>query len=386
MKKFYLVLLSLFFFFNISFSQNVPEWAKGIVWYQIFPERFANGDSTNDPSPEKVYAGRKSPEDWKIRKWTSNWFEKDVWEEKLGDPLQNHLYERRYGGDLQGIIDKLDYLKELGVKAIYFNPIFESISLHKYDASYYHHIDVEFGPSPKIDKQIINSENPEDKSTWKWTTADSLFLKLVDEVHKRGMRIVLDGVFNHVGTQFWAFKDLREKQEKSKYKDWFIVNEFDDPKTEKNEFEYKGWWGYWGMPEFNRTKENLNPEPSKYIFNSTNKWMDPNGDGNPSDGIDGWRLDVARDVPLGFWKDWSALVKKTNKNAIIIGELWELSPDFIAKDGPFDALMNYNFAFAVNDFFLAEKKKIDTEEFVERLQEIDNTYPADNLYVLQNLI
>src|SRR5690606_24634560 len=106
----------------------------------------------------------------------------------------------------------------------------------------------------------------------------------------------------------------------------------------------------------------------------------------PSDGIDGWRLDVARDVPLGFWRDWSSLVKHYNKDAIIIGELWELSPDFISKGGVFDALMNYNFAFAVNNFFIADKSRIDVSDFIDKLKEIDKTYPEENLNVLQNLI
>jgi glycosidase len=114
--------------------------------------------------------------------------------------------------------------------------------------------------------------------------------------------------------------------------------------------------------------------------------MDPNGDGNPSDGIDGWRLDVAREVPIGFWHDWSRLVKTLNPNAVIMGELWELSPDFVSEDGPFDALMNYNFAFAINDFFTAQQDKIHVSEFVENLEEIRNAYPSENLHVLQNLV
>jgi glycosidase len=114
--------------------------------------------------------------------------------------------------------------------------------------------------------------------------------------------------------------------------------------------------------------------------------MDPNNDGDPSDGIDGWRLDVAREVPIGFWKQWSKLVKSINPNSVIVGELWEASPDFISASGPFDALMNYNFSYAINDFFIADKNKIDTEEFAKRLEEIDINYPEENLYVLQNLL
>jgi glycosidase len=114
--------------------------------------------------------------------------------------------------------------------------------------------------------------------------------------------------------------------------------------------------------------------------------MDPNNDADPSDGINGWRLDVAREVPLGFWKSWAKMVKAVNKDAIIVGELWELSPDFVSAEGPFDALMNYNFTFAVNNFVIADNTAIFTEEFVEMIEEVNNTYPKANLLALQNLM
>lgn len=371
-----------------SFSQNVlPEWAKGIVWYQVFPERFSNGDSSNDPEPEKVFINNDSiPEGWKIQEWTSNWFARDEWEIKKGNNFQDNIYERRYGGDLQGIIDRLDYLEELGVGAIYLNPVFEAASLHKYDGSTFHHIDVNFGPDPAGDRKLIEQEIPDEPKTWIWTSADKLFLKLISDIHSRGMKIIIDGVFNHTGTRFWAFQDILVHGQNSKFKDWYIINSFDDTSTYKNEFNYKGWWGIKSLPELNRSHDDLHPGPKQYILQATRRWMDPNGDGDTSDGIDGWRLDVAREVPLGFWRDWSALVKSVNNDAIIIGELWELSPEFVSTDGPFDGLMNYNFAFAVNDFFIAKKNPISTYEFIDRLEEINNTYPTGNLLLLQNLI
>ena len=138
-------------------KEKVPLWAKGVIWYQIFPERFANGDTTNDPEAEKVFINsRKIPEGWKISKWTSDWFAQSDWEKKLGGDVRNHLYERRYGGDIQGIIDRLDYIKELGIGAIYLNPVFEAVSLHKYDGSSFHHIDVNFGPDPDGDRKIMS--------------------------------------------------------------------------------------------------------------------------------------------------------------------------------------------------------------------------------------
>jgi glycosidase len=383
------LILSTFFFitFQSLIVAQVPEWAKGVVWYQIFPERFANGDSSNDPEPEKTFINSDSiPYGWKIKDWTSNWFAQDEWEKKLGGNFRDHLYDRRYGGDIQGIIDHLDYLKELGIGAIYLNPIFEAASLHKYDGSTFHHIDVNFGPDPEGDRELIKSETPDDPTTWKWTEADKLFLVLVDEVHKRNMRIIIDGVFNHTGVQFWAFQDIFRNGENSKYKDWFRINSFDDATTSRNEFDYEGWWGHKSLPEFNKDDSDLHRGPKQYIFHSTQRWLDPNNDGNPSDGINGWRLDVAREVPLGFWKSWAKMVKAINSNAIIVGELWELSPDFVSAKGPFDALMNYNFAFAVNDFMIADKTAISTEEFVALLEEVDNTYPKANLLVLQNLM
>ena len=362
----------------------VPNWAKGIVWYQIFPERFDNGDISNDPTSERVFSDSKNKIDnWEVTSWTSNWFAQDEW---MKESKRTDVYLRRYGGDIQGIINRLDYLKELGVGAIYLNPVFDAVSLHKYDGSTFHHIDINFGPNPNEDEKIISSEIPHDSGTWEWSSADKLFLQLIKEVHKRKMKIIIDGVFNHTGRNFWAFKDIVEKGENSLYKNWYRINSFDDPSTEKNEFDYKGWWNIASLPEINRTENDLHPEPKKYIFEITKRWMDPNGDGNTDDGIDGWRLDVAREVPIGFWNDWSNLVKSINKEAAIIGELWELSPDFVGANKPFDGLMNYNFAFAVNDFFIADKNKIKRSDLIANLKEITNTYPEDNLHALQNLV
>lgn len=373
---------------NTTLFSQFPEWAKGIVWYQIFPERFANGDTTNDPTPDKVFINDTGADTtgWKVTRWTSNWFELSDWEKKTGKKFRDAVLYRRYGGDIAGIIRSLDYLKKLGIGAIYLNPVFDAVSLHKYDGSTFHHIDINFGPDPKGDLEIIKSEIPDDPSTWKFTSADLLFLELIRQVHNRNMHIIIDGVFNHTGVQFWAFQEIIKNGPASKYADWYQIKNFDDPTTPANEFDYKGWWNYKGLPEFNRTKEDLHPEVKKYIFNATKRWLDPDGDPNTSDGIDGWRLDVARDVPVNFWKQWNKYVKSINPQAITIGELWELSPDFVNEDGAFDALMNYNFAFAVKELFINERKRIPVSEFVEKLQEIDKNYPEQNLHLLQNLL
>ena len=151
-----------------------------------------------------------------------------------------NLQLRRYGGDLQGVLNKLDYLKELGITAIYFNPLNDAPSLHKYDARNFRHIDVTFGPDPRGDMEIIASEIPDDPTTWKWTAADKMFLQVIEEAHKRNIKVVLDYSWNHTGVEFWAWKDVVKNQEQSKYKDWYIINSFDDPATEENEFNYEG--------------------------------------------------------------------------------------------------------------------------------------------------
>ena len=382
-KSLLLITLILITSLNIVKAQT-PDWAKGIVWYQIFPERFENGDISNDPTAERVFSDLDYDiAEWQITSWTSNWFEKDEWMRSTG---RNDIYLRRYGGDIQGIINRLDYLKELGIGAIYLNPVFDAVSLHKYDGSTFHHIDRNFGPNPIEDSKMIISETPHDPSTWNWTNADKLFLELIKEVHKRDMKIIIDGVFNHTGRNFWAFQDLLKNGENSVYKNWYRVESFDDPQTEANELKYRGWWNIASLPEINRNENDLHPEPKNYIFEITKRWMDPNGDGNTEDGIDGWRLDVAREVPLGFWNDWNSLVKSINKDAVIVGELWELSPDFVGTDKPFDALMNYNFAFAVNDYFIADKRKISRDKVIQNLKKIDQNYPVDNLLLLQNLV
>lgn len=380
-----LILFILFGSFLYS-QENYPEWARGIIWYQIFPESFANGDKTNDPTAEKIYLPDSLASKWEVKDWNSNWFSQDERETAQKGIFRSKLFARRYGGDIQGIIDRLDYLKSLGINAVYLNPVFEAPSLHKYDASAFHHIDINFGPDPEGDLKIIEQENPNDPASWKWTSADKLFFKMISEIHKRGMKVIIDGVFNHVGTKFWAFRDLAEKGEASEYRDWFRVISFDDPNTTQNEFDYKGWWGSKHLPEFNRDSATLAEGPRNYIYAITKRWMDPDNDGDPSDGIDGWRLDVANEVPLGFWREWNIMVKKINPDAFITGELWHFSPDYVGKGDVFDALMNYPYAVAVMRFFMAQKQKISASAFIDSLKAIDATYPENSIHILQNML
>ncbi|CAN0376801.1 unnamed protein product, partial [Ectocarpus sp. 4 AP-2014] len=177
---------------------------------------------------------------------------------------------------------------------------------HKYDATSFHHIDPHFGPDPAGDLALIAGET-EDPVTWEWTSADRLFLKLLGACHERGIRVVIDGVFNHTGRRCFAFQDLLERQAESPYKDWYVVRSWDDPTTSaNNEFQYAGWWGAASLPIFADSPEgdDLAAGPKAYVHAITRRWMDPNGDGDPSDGVDGWRLDVANEVPTGFWSEW----------------------------------------------------------------------------------
>ena len=366
----------------------VPQWAKKVVWYQIFPERFRNGDARNDPTIKDIEGAY--PHDvtspWQIHPWTSDWYELQSYEKQNGKDIWFNLQRRRYGGDLQGIIDKLDYIQDLGVTAIYLNPIFEAPSLHKYDGATYHHVDPSFDPDPNGDRELIINEIPEDPSTWVWTTADKLFLELVKQVHQRKMYIIIDGVFNHMGLNSWAFKDVVKNQQDSKYKDWFTIKSWDEPKTGKR-FDYEGWFGVRELPELREDENGIVDAPKKYIFDITKRWQDPNGDGNPEDGIDGWRLDVAFCVKHPFWKDWRRHVKSINPEAYLTAEVIDSIP--VIKpylDGnEFDAVMNYDFAFACADYFVSDKTRIKTIKFDKILKELREAFPGGVEYVQQNL-
>ncbi len=364
--------------FSVSWAQ-APEWSKGLVWYQIFPERFRNGDLTNEPNKERA----KGPEGWSLSSWTSDWYARAHWEQQETPDFYDIVRERRYGGDLQGVIDQLDYLQGLGIGGIYFNPVFDAQSMHKYDATYYHHIDRNFGPNPTSDITQFASENPADPSTWAWSSADSLFLQLIQQAHQRGIKVIIDGVFNHTGTEFWAFQHLLEHQEDSPYKHWYSVLSFDDPSTSENEFDYEGWWGFKGLPVFKETGGNLSSGAKKHIFEITKRWMDPNGDGDPSDGVDGWRLDVASEVGKPFWKEWHALVRSINPEAFTVAEIWDEKGLEYVGDTLFSSVMNYPFAYASKGFFIDET--IDAYELTNRLADLQRSYGPGYEHSLQNL-
>lgn len=369
----------------IAIEKQNLEWAKGIVWYQIFPERFRNGLSTNDPTAAEVTGADLQP-GWQPHPWNSDWYKIQPWEKKKSNKFYDVVFERRYGGDLIGVIEKLDYLQELGINGIYFNPVFEAQSLHKYDGATYHHIDDNFGENPQQDRMRLAAANETDKpQSWVWTSADSTFLTLIKEAHKRDIKVVIDGVFNHTGPEFFAFKDVVEKGPESIYADWYDIKKWDDPNTPENEFDFAGWWGFKGLPEFYEDENGFRPAVWQYIFAATERWMDPNGDGDPSDGIDGWRLDVADQVAPKFWREWYKHVKKINPKALIVAEIWNDASEAV-KDSRFDGAMNYPFAYMMLDFFIHDKKRISGYKLAGRMDTLQQNYGNQTMQLLWNLI
>jgi cyclomaltodextrinase len=258
--------------------------------------------------------------------------------------------------------------------------------LHKYDEATYHHVDPFFGPDPRGDKKLIAAEDPGNPKSWVWTSADKLFLKLIREVHDRNMYIIIDGVFNHMGINSWAFRDVVKNQKKSKYKNWFNIISWNDPKK-GTKFDYKGWFGVKELPELKQDKNGTVSGPKKYIFNITKRWMDPYNNGSLKNGIDGWRLDVAYCIKHPFWKDWRKLVKSINPNAYLTAEVIDpinVIEPYLQGD-EFDAVMNYNFAFASADYFVNEKNQIKTSAFDTLLKKLRDAFPGGVEYVQQNL-
>jgi len=387
-------------------SAQAPAWAADAVWYQIFPERFRNGDPTNDPTPHDLVGvtDEAVPDGWRPVPWGHDWYRQTPWEAATGRDFFGTVNFRRYGGDLQGVLDRLDYLQDLGVTAIYFNPLNDAPSLHKYDARNYRHIDRNFGPDPRGDEATMAAEDPTDPATWRWTAADDLFLSLVDEIHRRGMRVIMDYSWNHTGITFWAWRDVLERQQASPFAGWYEIQRFDDPATTgTNEFAYRGWVGVPWLPEWKKTgrpegrthgaiEGNLVPGVRDLVFAVTRRWLDPDGDGDPSDGVDGFRLDVAEMVPLGFWRDYRRFVRGINPDAYLVGEIWwEQWPDRMYDPAPwlqgdvFDAVMHYRWYMPTRSFFAGAPPHLGATAYAAHLDSLALGFGPSQRRAMMNL-
>ncbi len=357
----------------------VPDWARDAVWYQIFPERFRNGTRRNDPKLSDI-TDRKVP-GWRIMPWGMDWYALDRWEQPAGD-FWKTVFLRRYGGDLVGVRKKLGYLQDLGINAIYLNPVFQAQSLHKYDATCFHHIDPTFGPDRAGDlRKIARARETEDPRSWVWTEADLYFREFLSDARAHGIRVIIDGVFNHAGREFFAFRDLLKHGRASRYADWFKIKQWNKDGT----FEYDGWFGHKALPEFARTKTDLVAPVREYVFDITRRWMDPDGDGDPSDGIDGWRLDVAFCVPLGFWRKWRRVVKGINPQAYTTAEIVGRADEYLKGD-TFDAVMNYMWMYPTVNFFAPHTQAYTARTVQRRMNALKRAYAPECLPVLQNLL
>ena len=346
---------------------RTPDWAKDAVWYQVMVERFRDGSPLNNHDP--------------VRPWTFPWYQSSPWEGKDGQSFYKYfVFDRHYGGDLQGLQEQLPYLKYLGVNAIYLNPIFQASTHHKYNATDFRHIDEHYGAGKPDFAETIAKENLTDPSSWTWSKSDEIFLAFLRTAKAQGFRVIIDGVFNHVGTAHPAFVDVQKNGQNSPFADWFSIRSWDP-------FEYDGWAGFGELPAFRKNDEHGLASESlrEHIFAITKRWMDPDGDGDPSDGVDGWRLDVPEEVPMAFWVEWCAYVRSINPDAYIVGEIWKAKPEWL--DGrTFDALMNYPFAEIALEWIGNREHKISASEAARRFAEHRETYPSEVTYALQNLV
>ncbi|MFP4976217.1 alpha-glycosidase [Paenibacillus sp. CN-4] len=293
---------------------DVPAWARNAVFYQIFPDRFANGDPNNDPEGTEPWGGEPK---------TDNFF----------------------GGDLQGVMDHLDDLVELGVNAIYFTPLFVSPSNHKYDIVDYKTVDPHFGDN-------------------------DLLKRLAEACHAKGIRVMLDAVFNHCSKQFPPFQDVVRNGAASKYKDWFHINSY--PVEVKEGIPTYDTFGFFpDMPKFNTA----NPEVQTYLLDVAEYWI-------KEIKLDGWRLDVADEVDHSFWRKFRQVVKAANPEAYIVGEVWTDSLAWLFGD-EFDSVMNYPFSEAVLDFFSDD---LDSAGFAERIGSLLMRYPRQANEAAFNLL
>ncbi len=383
-----------------------PQWAKEAIWYQIFVERFRSGSKENSPNLVTMKGALidEVPSSWAITPWSHNWYKEETWAKETNLDFYRTIQMRRYGGDLQGVLDKIDYLKQLGITAVYFNPINDAPSLHKYDARSYHHVDVCFGNDRDGDMKLMSEEDPSNPENWVWTNADKLFLEVIKKLHDSDIKVVLDYSWNHTGREFWAFKDIIANGSESKYKDWYDIKSFDDKNSPANEFDYDGWFGIKSLPELKKIKSskkqqgyayegNMPDAVKQHIFDVCKRWMDPNGDGNTADGIDGMRLDVAEHVPLGFWRDLRIHCRSINEKFYLVGENWWTKwPDELMDAEPwvrgdlFDAVMHYQWFRPARAYINQGQDKIDLSSLYLQFENLFSKYRPSTQHAMMNLV
>jgi glycosidase len=295
---------------------SVPAWVKDSIFYQIFPDRFYNGDPSNDPV--------------NMMPWNAH-------------PTISGFQ----GGDLRGVIERMYYLLDLGVNAIYFNPIFLSPSNHRYNTTDYFRIDPKLGTKQDLDT-------------------------LLDIAHRNHIRVVLDGVFNHSGRGFFAFNDILENQSHSPNLDWYHVKQLPlDAYSSGDAVNYTGWWKYKSLPKFNTE----NQQVRKYLFDVARFWLEQ--------GIDGWRLDVPNEIDDdGFWNEFRQVVKQTNPDAYLLGEIWDGDSRWVGEHH-FDGLMHYPLRTLILDLL---SEKLTAAVFMKGTIDWLERFPQENSYAMYNTL
>lgn len=385
---------------------NIPEWSRNVIWYQIFPERFRNGDPSNDPRKEDIQKTfpEEVPENWEVSKWGSNWYREDVYMKELeGMDFAAKAQLRRYGGDLQGVLDKVDYLAELGITGVYFNPLNDAPSLHKYDPRHWRHVDRNFGPDPDGDIAVMEREIPDDPTTWQWTSADKLFLEVIGAFKSKGIRVIMDYSWNHTGYDFWAVNDIRNRGKESSYKDWFVIERYNDPATTEDETRIEGWWGFKYLPLIRQRVESPRHRPpyegnlasdslKQHIFNVSRRWLDPKEDGSMEGGIDGFRLDVAAEMSMGWWRDYRKFIRSLNPEAVLIGEVWwfdwedMIGVEKMVQGDQFDAVMNYRWYALSRGLFTQTEPALKPSEFVEKYTDLVKDISMESQQAMMNIV
>lgn len=372
--------------FRIMPGFSTPAWAKGAVMYQIFVDRFCNGDPSNDVEDgEYVYIGEPV---CKVKDWNEFPAAMDI--------------RRFHGGDLQGVLDKLDYLEELGVEVIYFNPLFVSPSNHKYDIQDYDYIDPHYGVIIEDGGEVLPEGEKDNTRATKYQkrtgdirnleASNRLFAKLVEEMHTRGMRVILDGVFNHCGSfNKWMDRErIYEPQPEyekgayvsaqSPYRDFF---HFFDEREEAWPYNknYDGWWGHDTLPKLNYEDS---PTLEEYILNIGKKWV------SPPYNADGWRLDVAADLGYSneynhiFWENFRKAVKSANPQALILAEHYGDPGEWLQGD-EWDSVMNYDAFLEPLTWFLTGMEKHSDERRTDLWGNADNFVNTMNHFMASML-